>query len=510
MPVVPVSITVEPGTDTNVPFGQNISTAYTLTGPDGTRAVFNNMADRDYVGMLTEITGLDSPEVRESAEEAVQMDGGLHGDFFFGRRPVTLTGLILNPASVGERDRRMTKIARASNAMRADAQLSWVSEGGVQQYINVRRQQPLRVSGGWQKSFQLGLVAADPRIYNRDIKVENVATTLSAPTSPTTIAQDDFTSFTSGVLNGRTAPIGGTWATLSSTGVGDFVPSTTPTGGASVSIHSLIMTAVLGPIVGDVDVVADFRADNDAANGIMARYVTQTRNVYLFAKRNSTSTSASAGIIMRDSTSGYLTLATLPITVADLSASPNYLVRGHLHVYESGVVVAELRRVADNSLISSATASHPDLATGGELATGQAGFTGSEYDATGNVYFDSFTATTTVGISGIAAEMTVTNEGSALTYPILQISGPGTNPTIRNYTTGQQIAFDVTLAAGDTLLVDTLNRTIYLNDLTAYETLDFNNTDWWGLAPGDNRLLLSFTDFDTGANMAVQFRDAWI
>lgn len=149
----------------SVPTGAQLSAKFVLTGPDGTRAVFNDQSDVDYVGKLSDVTGLDGPEVRESAEDLVQLDGGVHGDFYFGRRPLSLEGILLNPVSADDRNRRMTKIMRASNALRSDATLQWTLENGYEQYVKVRRQQSPRFNGNWQKTFQLGLVAADPRIY---------------------------------------------------------------------------------------------------------------------------------------------------------------------------------------------------------------------------------------------------------------------------------------------------------------------------------------------------------
>jgi hypothetical protein len=83
--------------------------------------------------------------------------------------------MILNPASIDDRNRKMTKLMRASSAMREDATLSWVLSGGHQQQVRVRRQQPLRFEGAWQKSFQCALVAEDPRIYGVEFKSSQVA-----------------------------------------------------------------------------------------------------------------------------------------------------------------------------------------------------------------------------------------------------------------------------------------------------------------------------------------------
>ena len=167
-------IYLQPGLTTVVASGPQYGIPVTLVGPDGTRAVFNNPSDPDYVGMLTNITGMDSPEVRESAEDLVEEDGGQHGDFFYGRRPIVVEGMVdnrpLGPlAGMSEtvvRNNRMTRLQRATNALRSDATMRWLPDGGNEQMVLVRRQQPLRISGGWNKSFQLALVSADYRIVS--------------------------------------------------------------------------------------------------------------------------------------------------------------------------------------------------------------------------------------------------------------------------------------------------------------------------------------------------------
>jgi len=77
-----------------LPIAQEMGIKYELTGPDGTVAVFNDASDSKNVGTLTALTGLDSPEIRENAQDLVESDGGVHGAFYFGRRPVTMTGLV--------------------------------------------------------------------------------------------------------------------------------------------------------------------------------------------------------------------------------------------------------------------------------------------------------------------------------------------------------------------------------------------------------------------------------
>lgn len=172
MIIVPVATGF--GGSGEIPTGPQISAKYTLVGPTGARVVFNDDADRDMIGVMTEITGLDSPDVRESADDLVQADGGVHGSFYFGRRPVTMSGVLLNPVSADDRNRRMTALMEASNALRSDATLTWTLQNGYEQFIKVRRNSPLRITGAWQKQYQLSLVASDPRIYSTTLQSANV------------------------------------------------------------------------------------------------------------------------------------------------------------------------------------------------------------------------------------------------------------------------------------------------------------------------------------------------
>lgn len=288
-----------------------INARYVLTGPDGSRAVFNDNTDVDFVGMLTDVTGLDSPDVRESSDDLVQMDGGVHGDFFYGRRPITLTGIILNPASAAERNYRQNLLAQASNAMRGDAVLSWNLSSGEEQQVLVRRQQPLRVTGSWQKQFQLQMVSADPRIYSQAL--HNTATLASTPSG------------------------------------------------------------------------------------------------------------ASAG-------------------------------RGYPKAY--------------------------------------------------NV---------TYSLVAPLGQLIVSNDGNTLSYPILRVFGPGTDPIITNYTTGQQLGLLTTLSSSDFLEIDMYARTIMFAGTSArYSLLDFPNSEWWGLIPGTNDVRINFSTFSGGSGLAVSWRDAWV
>ena len=110
-----------------LPLATEIGAIYTLTSPDGLSvAVFNDPSSASYVGALTEVTGLDSAEVRESAQELPEADGGAHGAFYFGRRPVVLNGKVFGHTTIKERELRLDRARRASLALRGDSTLKWV------------------------------------------------------------------------------------------------------------------------------------------------------------------------------------------------------------------------------------------------------------------------------------------------------------------------------------------------------------------------------------------------
>lgn len=141
---------------------------YQLVGPDGTRIVFGNndaaKNDADYVGFLdpdSGITGLlDGAEVRESASENVDGDGGTHGIFYRGRRPGTIN-IVLNPNAASAVPLE-TKIKRASRALDADATLLWTpSNSAVERRLLLRRQSRAAFAGRRPKTCQLAMVAAD-------------------------------------------------------------------------------------------------------------------------------------------------------------------------------------------------------------------------------------------------------------------------------------------------------------------------------------------------------------
>lgn len=101
-----------------------------------------------------------------------------------------------------------------------------------------------------------------------------------------------------------------------------------------------------------------------------------------------------------------------------------------------------------------------------------------------------------------------TNNGSRTTYPTITFTGPLTTPRLTNETSGLYLEFDLTVASGETLVVDTgTARTVLLNGVSnRYYTLTAGST-WFGLAPGNDQIRFSAS---AGAGTAtVTWRNAW-
>lgn len=146
-----------------------LSIAYELIAPDGTRAVVGNsdaaQADPDYVGSLDPDNGLtgllDAPATRITTGDLVEADGGAAGPGFAGSRPGTLQGL-LRPDAPELGEDALAKLKRATRALRADGILRWTPTGSSSpRMLRFRRQSGPTPSGRRPKAYQVSLWSGD-------------------------------------------------------------------------------------------------------------------------------------------------------------------------------------------------------------------------------------------------------------------------------------------------------------------------------------------------------------
>lgn len=118
----------------------------------------------------------------------------------------------------------------------------------------------------------------------------------------------------------------------------------------------------------------------------------------------------------------------------------------------------------------------------------------------------------TVGDSQTLGAVTVDNDGDDVAYPLWTITGPATNISLTNTTSGGTLVLPKTLTSSDTVVIDTRERrqTALLNgttnlwpDLSTASTL-------WPLQPGINNLTLTVTASGAATRVRMTYQPRYL
>ena len=96
----------------------------------------------------------------------------------------------------------------------------------------------------------------------------------------------------------------------------------------------------------------------------------------------------------------------------------------------------------------------------------------------------------TLASSTVLASPSVENDGDVEAFPVWTITGPGSNPSLKNLTTGETLSLTLTLGAGEEVVIDTRRgRKTVLSGTGAnlFSALS-DDSSLWSLAAGTNRL----------------------
>lgn len=454
--------------------GLEWGTKYTLTGPDGTVVTFNDSTDPNFIGVLSpESSGLDSADVREDATDATEEDGGHHGDFFEGRRPVVLQGTII-ASSAAQRNERIGKLKLASRALRRNATLKWKPAGGVEVELKLRRQQPLRITKGFVKDFQLPMVAAE--IFPQAITVQTKSVTIATQKKSVTKFPSSQTQIHYG-------------------GFGEHEEGTWSPGTSGIQADDGVRASTQG-----------------VANPV--------NQIYLVASNFGFAIPGTATILGIES-----------FIERKHSGATSF---GTFHDWEvklintlSGGPVGENKGAGaeswSNSDVKKAYGGRADKwgITPTPTIVNQAGanafgFTlipqrGGNWIA-GNKAEVDYMMMTIYYQEASAPSNTVscTNGGDTIAYPTVTIKGYVENPIITNSTTGESIQLEIVVPEGQSLVIDFKNHTIKLNGNYAYYGLVFANSEWWGLEPGANTIAVSGDYGTASAKLEVAWQDTFV
>lgn len=101
---------------------------------------------------------------------------------------------------------------------------------------------------------------------------------------------------------------------------------------------------------------------------------------------------------------------------------------------------------------------------------------------------------------------TLNNNGDYTAWPIWTVTGPGTTLTLRNMTTGMVLQAVLSLAAGESLIIDTRPgiKTVLSGSTNYFSTLTSDST-LWGLARGNNNVQVELDGSDLNSRVAVAY-----
>lgn len=109
---------------------------------------------------------------------------------------------------------------------------------------------------------------------------------------------------------------------------------------------------------------------------------------------------------------------------------------------------------------------------------------------------------------------TATNAGTYRAWPVLDIYGPCSNPVVTWVTpaAGAVVFAGLTIAAGHFVRVDTDAQTALLDGAGAsqYPLIDFHNTRWAGLEPGNTVLRFTASSSSSPARVVARWADSSI
>lgn len=444
------------------PKAVEVGARYQLVSPDGVVAVFNDPTDPNYVGMLTDVTGLDSAEVRESAEDLVETDGGQHGNFYFGRRPITMTARVFGHASILERNLRIDRAERASLALRGDSVLTW--KPSVRRDNLVTNPRAVNDTSGW--------ITSGP---NTGLSIGATLTRATGQTPP--VGTTALQIVTSGATN-------------TNQGAGDQIALTAgKTYTVTISHKRSSGTGTgLAYFADPAGAVTTFGSASATAWTTYTRtFVAASTGTYTFGVRQADSNTLASTFLFSDA----LVTEGTDGSYFDGDTAGYYWSDGsHKSISGDYVEMATWVRRQQPTREGGGWVKEIQLALVSQFAP----------------VFSAVQQSTSVG----AGPFSVENRGSYASYPIVRITGASANPTI---TIGSGVfkTTGLTLAIGETVEFDFLNHTGVFtagarNGQSANRYIDFASITAWpfiAAASTPNVVLAG------GGTFQVFWRDTW-
>jgi hypothetical protein len=527
-----------PGLSTVVASGPQYGVKYTLVGPDGGRAVFNDPSDNDYVGVLSNISGLDSPDLRESADDLIGDDGGVHGNFYHGRRPIVIEGqidnrpgaihsellptgelytnLVTNPSaevtdigSLGSVSGSSTGLTAATYARVGGSLSSLQHLGTFTMQYTVHRNDSVSIVGGSTLTGTSGIPVTagnwyGARVWARWGQQDTAINTSQCRiywynSSGSQISSSNGPGITQGVGQGQfryvaaQAPAGATFAavryifaTNNTTGLDKFYSLWTD----GYALFDLGSSAPANTDAATTDADVPQYFDGTFQPGIQEPYYTDWTGA------------------AHASTSRKIYVVNTPFTEGRVRNIRSTAIQRASNAMRTD---AELRWQVEGGVEQTVRVrrQQPTRITGGFNKQFQIALVAADP----RIYASAIKEET---FSPNVLE-SVENSGTMSTPPTVTIFGPSTGTMntieVHNHSTGEflVLAPAYALGVGQSIIIDFANKTIQRETGTnIYDQIVFASSSWWQLAPGPNNIEYHASGTTTNSTMVLRWQDAWV
>jgi hypothetical protein len=264
-----------------------------------------------------------------------------------------------------------------------------------------------------------------------------------------------------------------------------------------------VLTAPASQGLAGVSRMLWLRGDLDVNNGAAGR----TATFYTGPTRSGPWTALGSPVIQAGVTSVFAGPSGAPLEVGSRGGGLTQTIRG-------AVYGAEVRNSAGTVVAD------PDFTVQQVGATGFTDSTGKTWSVNGsaklvaNTYRGGLTVPATVPGVLTGGVLTLTNSGTTDTSLRVRIDGPAIEPRLvlrRPDGTVQTLSFDLDLADGQWLDINTISGTALLNGLAGSNQRGVATwlMDPYPVQPGENTLRFASADYNTTAQLTAEHRSAW-
>lgn len=114
-----------------------------------------------------------------------------------------------------------------------------------------------------------------------------------------------------------------------------------------------------------------------------------------------------------------------------------------------------------------------------------------------------------VSTASTGGTVVITNDGTTESFPTVTITGPMSSPTVQNTTLGRYISLDLSIQAGEQIVIDMKNKTITKDGQSVIQNKVAGSQFWW-LNPGSNSIKVETSSGSDAGSVQVSYRHAWI